>query len=110
MGYISSLIDDLFHYHLIFFCHFGRAADHWFKEAKERHTTLNAIIYGNIIYAHWCVLSIYLVNISLLGHYVMLMGDRNLIFRLIISFLVTTCMNACLHMYMDVSALIYRLL
>ncbi|KAL0008103.1 hypothetical protein SO802_009605 [Lithocarpus litseifolius] len=26
--------------------------DNWFKEAKERHTTLNAIIYGNIIYAH----------------------------------------------------------
>lgn len=32
---------------------FQRAADHWFKEAKERHTTLNAIIYGNIVYAHW---------------------------------------------------------
>jgi hypothetical protein len=32
---------------------FGRAADQWFEEAKERHTNLNAIIYGNIIYAQW---------------------------------------------------------
>ncbi|KAM7465861.1 hypothetical protein LguiB_013423 [Lonicera macranthoides] len=29
------------------------AADQWFKEAKERQPTLNAIIYGNLIYAHW---------------------------------------------------------
>ncbi|GKD70108.1 pentatricopeptide repeat-containing protein, partial [Tanacetum coccineum] len=28
------------------------AADKWFKEAKETQTTMNAIIYGNIIYAH----------------------------------------------------------
>lgn len=34
----------------------GRAAEFWFKKAKERHATLNAIIYGNIIYAHWCVI------------------------------------------------------
>ncbi|KAK3003001.1 hypothetical protein RJ639_017900 [Escallonia herrerae] len=37
------------------------AADQWFKEAKERETTLNAIIYGNIIYAHWCVSSFQLI-------------------------------------------------
>ncbi|XP_042957238.1 pentatricopeptide repeat-containing protein At5g04810, chloroplastic-like isoform X2 [Carya illinoinensis] len=30
----------------------AEAADHWFKEAKDKHTTLNAIIYCNIIYAH----------------------------------------------------------
>lgn len=34
-------------------CCFGSAADHWFKEAKERLPSLNAVIYGNIIYAHW---------------------------------------------------------
>lgn len=33
-------------------CHFGRAANYWFEEAKERHTPLNVIIYGNIAYAH----------------------------------------------------------
>jgi len=41
---------------LSFVVHFcGRAAEQWFKEAKERHPTLNAIIYGSIIYANWCV-------------------------------------------------------
>lgn len=34
-----------------------RAAEFWFKEARERHETLNAIIYGNIIYANWFVFS-----------------------------------------------------
>lgn len=39
----------------------GRAAEFWFKEAKERLETLNAIIYGNIIYANWCVCSFQLL-------------------------------------------------
>ncbi|XP_021895911.1 pentatricopeptide repeat-containing protein At5g04810, chloroplastic-like [Carica papaya] len=30
----------------------AEAAECWFKEAKGKLTTLNAIIYGNIIYAH----------------------------------------------------------
>lgn len=41
---------------LSFLCHVcGRAAERWFKEAKERHPTLNAIIYGSIIYANWYI-------------------------------------------------------
>lgn len=32
---------------------FGRAADQWFDEAKRIHKSLNASIYGKIIYAHW---------------------------------------------------------
>nr|GMD52783.1 pentatricopeptide repeat-containing protein At5g04810, chloroplastic [Ipomoea batatas] len=31
---------------------YARAAEHWFLEAKERHSTLSASIYGNIIYAN----------------------------------------------------------
>lgn len=44
------------HYCLIFLSAIcGRAAELWFKEAKERLTSLNAIIYGSIIYANWWV-------------------------------------------------------
>ncbi|CAA2989489.1 pentatricopeptide repeat-containing At5g04810, chloroplastic [Olea europaea subsp. europaea] len=39
-----------------FFAISGIAAELWFKEAKEKLTSLNAIIYGNKIYANWCYL------------------------------------------------------
>ena len=35
----------------------SEAIDYWFEEAKERHTPLNAIIYGNTAYAHWIRMS-----------------------------------------------------
>lgn len=37
--------------------YFGRSADNFFIEAKQKLASLNAIIYSNIIYAHWLVFS-----------------------------------------------------
>ncbi|KAF4354084.1 hypothetical protein F8388_002484 [Cannabis sativa] len=45
----------------------SEAAEYWFKEAKETHTTLNAIIYGNIIYANWWVFSTWLIPLYTLN-------------------------------------------